>query len=310
MQTISDLTDEEEVQLEGLLHTLALNESDPQVSILKVLPELLRISGRTLLRLRRFEPRFRESEWPWLSREGNANLPMQDANKFLSGCILEFRAGKTDVWDNVTYFNDEILENPRNIWQSIISHPQQEWKDLFWDYNLHPELDVYMRLREIAVLMLRYYHGDARLIWEGYSDKPQEVFRRLSILGIPQSTACLVIGALKDKGYVEGPYEIVGDIVDSRVIARMACGEWRHITAYQARRLAWMICPKDPWILDRPLYVLGMSSCGPGPRCRTCPAKDGCLYAVSERLGIKVGTLVYEALFGRKTVQKSLKNWL
>jgi hypothetical protein len=202
------------------------------------------------------------------------------------------------------------MESPENLWQAIAKHSLKEWSDLFWDYHLHPEPDVYNRLREVAVLVIRYYHGDARLIWEGFSENPQEVFRRLAVLGLPRSTSCLVIGALKDQGYLEGSYDIVGDIVDSRVIARIACGEWNRITPYQARRLARMICPRDPWILDRPLYVLGMSSCGPGPRCRVCPAKNGCIYAVSQRLGVRVGTRLHEALFGVKTVQKSLKNWM
>lgn len=307
---ISDIQNDDEVRLITLVRDLATagTFSDPELH--RYIPELMRIAGRTLLHLRRSEPKFRESEWPWLSGVRPEGLTMQDANKFLCACILELQAGKTDVWDNTAYFTDEVLENPENLWKAILVHSRKGWGEQFWEYHLHPEPAVHVRLREVAALMVRYYHGDARQIWEGYFDNPQEVFRRLKILDVPRSTACLVIGALKDQGYLEGAFDIVGDVVDSRVLARIACGEGSRITPYQARQLARMICSKDPWVLDRPLYVLGMSYCAPGPRCRLCPAKGGCAYAVSTGLGIQVGTMVYEYLFGQKTVQKTLKRWL
>ena len=284
--------------------------ADSQQVVIRALPELVRIAGRTLLNIRRSEPRFRESEWPWISGVRPEDLTMQDANKFLCSCILELHAGKTDVWDNTACFVNEVLENPSNLWKAIMAHSPEGWAEQFWEYNLHPEPSVHNRLREIASRMIWYYHGDARQIWEDFFDNPREVFRRLKILEVPQSTACLVIGALKDEGYIEGEFDIVGDVVDSRVIARIACGEGSRLTPYQARLLARKICARDPWILDRPLYVLGVTTCAPGPRCRRCPAKDGCVYAVSKALGVSIGTVVYEGLFGQKTVQKSLKKWI
>lgn len=293
-----------------LIREIALAGADPDGDIRRYLPELLRTAGQTLLHLRRSEPRYRDSEWPWLARDGRQHLTLEDANKFLCASFLEFRAGKTDVWDNTAYFSDEVLEHPDNLWRAIVAHSPEGWNEQFWEYHLHPDPAVYARLRTVAGLMIRYYHGDARQIWEGFSDNPPEVFRRLKILDLPRSTCCLVIGALKDQGYLEGSYDIVGDVVDSRVLARIACGEGSRITPYQARQLARMICVKDPWILDRPLYVLGMSYCAPGPRCRLCPARPGCVYAVSTEIGVHIGTIVHEELFGQKTVQKSLKRWL
>jgi hypothetical protein len=302
--------DDDHQRLLTLIREISVAEPDPQQLILRILPELIRISGRTLLSLRRSEPRFRESEWPWLSGVRAGDLTIQDANKFICGCILELQAGKTDVWDNVACFANDILEEPDNLWRAIAAHSPDGWAGQFWEYNLHTEPLVHNRLFEAAKRMIRYYHGDARQIWEEYSDNPREVFRRLGMLDIPRSTACLVIGALKDEGYVHGAFDIVGDVVDSRVLARVACGEVSRITPYQARILARRICARDPWILDRPLYVLGMTTCAPGPRCRRCPAHTGCMYAVSTSLGLSVGKVLYKGFFGQKTIQKSLKRWL
>ena len=306
---VSDPIDTDPEQLKILIQNIASSCRDPEI-IQHSLHDLIRITGRTLLSLRRFEPRFRTSEWPWLSGTRHDDITLQDANLFLCACILEQNAGKTDVWDNTAYFVHEILDDPENLWRSIILHSPEGWADQFWEYNLHPEPSVHVRLREVASLMVRYYHGDARLIWNEYLANPQEVFKRIRVLKVPRSTACLVIGALKDEHYLEGWFDIVGDVVDSRVLGRIACGEGNGLTSYQARFLGRMIAAGDPWILDRPLYVLGMSYCGPGPRCRRCPVKERCVYAVSLELGLSVGTMVYEGLFGQKTVQKSLKNWL
>lgn len=274
------------------------------------IPELIRITGRALLHLRQSEPRFGKSEWPWLSGISAGDLDSRQANKFLCACILEMQAGTTDVWDNTASFVKEILNEPDNIWKEIRSHSPRGWAEQFWEYELHPDPMVHNRLYDVAGRMLWYYHGDARQIWEGLSDNPREIFHRIRVLHLPRSTACLVIGALKDEGYVEGAFDIVGDVVDSRVLARVVCGEAGRITPYQSRMLARRIYARDPWILDRPLYVLGMTTCTPGPGCHRCPVSSGCLYSVSRSLGVSVGTAVYERFFGRKTVQKSLKSWL
>lgn len=309
MLFLPDSDDESHQRLEALITAVYNSRSDPQ-KVREYLPELMKITGRTLLRLRRSEPRFRESEWLWLSGVSPDDLAMPDANAFLCACFLEFRAGKADVWDNCGYFINDILDNPSNLWHAITAHSPQGWEEQFWEYNLHPEKEVYLRLYEIAALMIRYYHGDSRQIWADYLDQPQEVFNRLKILGLPRSTACLILGALKDEGYLEGPYDIVGDVVDSRVLGRIACGVGSGMSSYQARMMGRMIAPGDPWVLDRPLYVLGMSTCAPGPRCRGCPARCGCVYFISRELSMSVGPVLYEILFGQKTVQKSLKRWL
>ncbi len=302
------MTDED--LLVSLITGIAGAGEDRARVVEQAIPGLVRIAGRTLLTLRRSLPRFGQSEWPWLSGGQPGDLTRQDANRFLAACILELQAGKTDVWGNVAYLSSELLDDPENLWKAILAHSADGWAAQFWEYDLHPEPAVHARLHVVAEKMIGYYQGDARRIWEGYEENPPEVFRRLRILGVPRSTACLVIGALKDEGYVSGPFDVVGDVVDSRVLARIVCGEGRGISPYQARMLARRVCSRDPWILDRPLYVLGMTTCIPGPRCQRCPARAGCVYAVSTGLGVSIGTAVYEGLFGRKTVQKSLKGWL
>jgi hypothetical protein len=293
-----------------LVHQISTAAGNRELVVRKALPELIRIAGRTLIHLRNTEARFSQSDWQWLAGGRHENLTMQDANKFLCAGILELHAGKTDVWDNTAFFVSEVLGEPENLWKSIASHSYRGWTEQYWEYHIHPEQSVHNRLYRVAQQMLWYYHGDTRQIWEGFCDNPPEVFRRLKVLDIPRSTACLVMGALKDEGYIDGAFDIVGDVVDSRVIARIVCGEGSRISPYQARLVARMICSRDPWILDRPLYILGMTTCAPGPRCHRCPAAAGCVYAVSAELGVQIGTAVSEGLFGQKTVQKSLKTWL
>jgi hypothetical protein len=304
----SDSSEADHKRLISLIHEISSLKGYEVVSV--HLPELMHITCRTLQHLRRSEPRFRTSEWPWLSGVSAEDLTMQDANRFLCACILELNAGKTDVWENTTYFVQEILDDPENLWHSILMHSSEGWAKQFWEYDLHPEPAVHARLYEVASLMIRYYHGDARQIWADYLSNPQEVFRRIKVLNVARSTACLIIGALKDEHYLEGVFDIVGDVVDSRVLGRIVCGEGSGLSSYQARILGRMVSSEDPWMLDRPLYVLGMSYCGPGPRCRRCPVHERCVYAISSDLGLPVGKPIYEGLFGQKTVQKSLKRWL
>jgi hypothetical protein len=158
--------------------------------------------------------------------------------RFLCACFLEYRSGKTDVWDNVEFFVDEILDNPDNLWQEIVHHTYEGWHERFFDYNLHPEQGIHDRLYRIATNMIRFYAGDGRQIWGGYEDDPDEIYKRLLLLQIPPSTACLIVGTLKDLGYVHGPFDIVGDIVDARVLGRMVCGDGTCISSLSARRLA------------------------------------------------------------------------
>lgn len=269
---------------------------------------VIRIVSDGLLRLRRENPRFRECEWEWITRS-SGTISRRDANKFLCACFLDYRAGKTDIWDNVAFFVEDILEDPANVWKAILEHTFDEWESRFDDYNLHPELAVHKRLYSIADRMIRFYAGDGRLIWSGFEEAPEEVFKRLSLLQIPRSVACLVIGALKDEGYVSGPFDIVGDIVDARVIGRMICGDGSGITPWQARRLGRMLSPEDPWQLDRPLYLIGSAWCGPGPRCKACPVRRSCLLAVSDQLGIRPDPMLRDLLLPRKSSQHTLRRW-
>lgn len=296
-------------RLETLVKEVGSTDCDDQVSIQALLSELIRISGRTIHTLKLAKPRFRQSDWPHLNISSKDQLTKQDANKFLCGCILEYQAGKVDIWDNTTWFIEEILSDPENLWALIKNHNPADWHALFWEYNLHPEERIHDRLWEVANRMVRYYQGDARQIWSEYKEAPHEVFKRLRILGLPRSTACLVIGALKDEGYIQGKFDIVGDIVDSRVIARLVLGESGGLTSYQARYLTRMIAPDDPWVLDRPLYVLGMSYCIPGPRCGHCPVRSRCTYAICKKMGVTIGKKLHGALFSHKTIQKSLRPW-
>lgn len=303
--TIPDTQDRMRVLAEKIASgTCSDNEISGQVTM-----AIARIVADALFMLRQENRRFRESDYEWLSSASPDSLCRRDANKFLCACFLEYRAGKTDTWDNVAFFAEEILGDPENLWQVIHHHSLEEWKDRFFEYNLHPEPSVYERLHLIAERMLRFYAGDGRRIWTGYEQSPEEVFRRLKMLPVPRSAACLITGALKDQGYIHGSFDIVGDIVDSRVIGRMICGDGNDITPFHARRLARMMAPKDPWLLDRPLYLIGSTWCGPGPKCRACPVHSSCFLSVSEERDIKPDPSFRNLFFRKKSIQKTLRRW-
>ncbi|NLW76960.1 MAG: hypothetical protein GXY18_11130 [Methanomicrobiales archaeon] len=281
---------------------------DPEM-IKKVTYDLVRVVASALMRLRENNPRFGESECSILGEASTVPMGRKEANAFLCACFLEIRSGNTDIWDNVEFFAEEVLDDPENLWQSILDHTEEGWNERFFDYNLHPDEKVHARIYHIANLIVRFYAGDGRQIWMGYEQDPESVYKRLLMLQIPRSIACLIVGILKDKGYIQGPFDIVGDIVDSRVLGRMICGDGSSITPMKARRLARMIAPVDPWVLDRPLYLIGSSWCGPGPKCRACPVRDVCVFSIFEERGIRPDPIFRDHLFGKKSVQKTLKKW-
>lgn len=291
-----------------LVQEMVSLQPDDKEQVCLITGEIIRVVADALFRIRQKNPRFRESECSILA-EVTSPMSRRDANAFLCACFLEYRSGTTDVWDNVEFFTEDILDNPENIWQSILDHTYEGWEERFDDYTLHPEKKVHIRLYRIAHLMVRFYAGDGRQIWTGYEHDPESVYKRLLMLQIPRSIACLVVGTLKDRGYIQGSFDIVGDIVDSRVLGRMICGDGSAITPLKARRLARMLSPEDPWELDRPLYLIGSHWCGPGPKCRACPVRCVCVLSVSEEIGIRPSPIFRDLLFGKKSVQWTLKKW-
>ncbi|HOJ95827.1 MAG TPA: hypothetical protein PK024_03180 [Methanospirillum sp.] len=290
-----------------LIRRMADVSGEP-AAISLVTGEVLQMVSEALIRLRKEHIRFRASDSVILA-DSSFGMTRKEANAFLCACFLEFRSGKADVWDNVVFFTEEILENPDTVWQEIVHHTREGWNERFYDYNLHPEQVIHDRLYQIATLMVRFYAGDGRQIWTGYEQDPESVYKRLLILKIPRSIACLIVGTLKDLGIVQGPFDIVGDIVDARVLGRMVCGDGSGITPMKARRLARMLSPDDPWKLDRPLYLIGTTWCSPGPKCRACPVKQSCVTALSEGMGIRPDPVIRESFFGKKSYQRTLKQW-
>lgn len=291
-----------------LVQEMAAVSSGNPDEVRKIGSEIVRLVADTLVNLRQDNPRFREPDCTLLPAF-KSDCGRRDANRFLCACFLEYRSGKTDVWDNVAFFTEEILDDPMNIWQVIMDHTYDGWKDRFFDYNLHPMPEIHNRLYIIANRMVRFYTGDGRQIWDEYTHDPESVYKRLLILQVPRSTACLVVGILKDRGYIQGPFDIVGDIVDSRVLGRMICGDGSAISSVQVRRLARIMAPADPWILDLPLYLIGSVWCGPGPKCRACPVQRSCVSAVSDKRDIRPDPLFRDIFFGKKTEQRTLRRW-
>ena len=297
--------DPDSSEILSLIRDIGDGDSDMRVSV----NSIIRCITRFLLKLRASDPLYARASWDWIGEMRSEKLSKRDANNFLFSAILDYRAGPVDIWDNARFFIEEVFHNPDQIWNQIQEYSPEEWSDEFVAFDLHRDRKVHDRLSIVAERMIRYYIGDARRIWEGYEDMPDEIFKRMKILMVPDTTACLVIGALKDVGIATGRCDIRADTPVRRVLARMVCGQFRPLSPYNAMSLARMMFPDDPWTLDRPLYVLGIRQCGPLPRCSVCPAARVCVYKTGGYGITRTDTEIYRCLFGQKSDQKTLKIW-
>lgn len=268
-----------------------------------------RMTATALIALRTSDHTMREAYWEWLSDTKNDPLGIREANKFLLGCILDRRAEDIDIWDNTRFVIEEVFGDPPRLWHQICEFTQEEWNDQIMVLDMHPDMRIYNGIWHIAREMIRWYHGDARRIWSDICDYPEEIVKRLNRLGFPPTTTSMIIGALKDEGLVTGPFDVRADAPICRILARLICGIEEKLSSSQAVAVARLMYPSDPWILDRPLYIIGERFCHVMPSCSVCPVYHCCLYKKLFESGIKASDMVYVVLFGKKTIQSSLPSF-
>ncbi|MBN1168139.1 MAG: hypothetical protein JXA44_13590 [Methanospirillaceae archaeon] len=263
-------------------------------------------TAEALLTCRSLDPRLAIVYWEWLSDNTITTISAKDANKFLLGCILDRRAEGIDIWDNTRFVIDDILGDPPRLWHLIREYSPDEWNKQAIIFDLHPQEKIHNAIWHIAGEMIRWYHGDARQIWSDCEQNPREIAHRLKRLGVPPITASMILGALKDEGYVTGPCDVRADAPVARILARLICGMEEKLTEYEAVRIARLMYPKDPWVLDRPLYLIGINYCHIKPACSGCPVHEYCLYCRTQKEERKTPYCVYKELFGKRTIQTSL----
>ena len=268
-----------------------------------------RMIASALVAIRASDHTMRGAYWEWLSDTNEATLRSIDANKFLLGCILDRRAEEIDIWDNTRFVIEEIFGDPQHLWHQISEFSEEEWNDQALVLDLHPDIRIHNGIWHVAGEMVRYYHGDARHIWSDLAEYPEEIVKRLKRLGFTPTTTSMIIGALKDERYVTGPFDVRADAPVCRTLARLVCGIAEKLSSFEAVSVARILYPSDPWVIDRPLYLIGERFCHATPACSVCPVFQVCLYRLVHEPGMRDSDIVYSNLFGKRTIQSVLSSF-
>ncbi len=79
----------------------------------------------------------------------------------------------------------------------------------------------------------------------------------------------MIAGALVDTGYLVGKADLKADARVMRVLGRVLTEQ--PLSPADTIRIAREMHPENPWLLDRPLYLLGGGVCKEtSPRCDKC----------------------------------------
>ena len=122
--------------------------------------------------------------WPWLSPMAPNPADRKSANKFLLGCMVDFRKPTNRVWHDTKIFIECMLADPDDLWGAIAQTPENEWKTQ--DHKLRCSLHYYQKRHDkvwdMAQRVRKRYDGDAHKIWRGQST--EETLKRLVRLGL------------------------------------------------------------------------------------------------------------------------------
>lgn len=281
---------------------MSCNSVSKQASMQQYIREI-----RTRLQKLSKDPRSTPMYWEWLSDAGQRPLSKTEANNFLLGCILDVRASACDTWENCVFFLEEVLKNPEDIFAVIADYTQAEWEEEFDAYGLHPERSVHLRVHHIARGMMRLYRGDGRLLWELDPATPQEVYKRLVMLGFSTTAAAMVVGALKDENYLSGPFDLIPDAGVTRVVSRLLAQHETLLSADDVVRTGRYMYAPDPWALDRPLSSLARQTCKKKMECSICPMADICISVCEYPFS---GDDLLVMIFGVVTHQMQISEWM
>jgi endonuclease III len=236
--------------------------------------ESLHKISKTLLQNRsELDPNF----WYWL--KPNLQPSMKDANKFFLGCILDWQMRVEVAWENARRLAEDILGDPDRLWDEITSVKISDWMAKRSEYRLHRFPKGHERVWSIGDRIAREYGGDARNIWQNQSI--DATLFRLNFLGVGEQISRMVVGALKDTGQITGKGDVKVDIHVRRVLGRALQGyEFSLQEKNRVIELTRQMHPENPWMLDRPLYLLGKQICEAGvPKCELCFLQQVCAYS-------------------------------
>lgn len=218
-----------------------------------------------------------EGFWTWL--EPGVRPSKKNANKFLLASILDYQIKAETAWESARRLSEEFLGDTDDLWEAITACSLDEWNAKWKEYSLHWLSKAHERVYTIGRKLATYYGGDARRIWEDQSIG--EVLYRLTELGVGPAISRMVVGALIDTRILSGRGDVKPDVHVRRVLGRLLMGtEFPSDRPEEAVEATRRMCPENPWLLDRGLYVLGKSVCrAKSPKCPECGMRSLCAHA-------------------------------
>lgn len=215
--------------------------------------------------------------WYWL--KPNQSPSIKDANKFLLASILDYQMRAELVWENARRLAEDIFGDPDDLWHRITNVTLEEWSEKRRVYSLHRFPKGHERVWTIGKRIVQQYEGDARNIWKTQSI--EATLYCLYDLGVGEQISRMIVGALIDVGQITGKSDVKVDIHVRRALGRILRGsEFLDNEAEIIIEITRDMNPDNPWLLDRPLYLLGKQLCiANKPKCSTCYLVANCEYA-------------------------------
>jgi endonuclease III len=215
------------------------------------------------------------SGWYWIGESGRAAHSKKSANKYILACVLDYQMKSSVLWDNAKRFAEQDLGDPETLWEVIVSRPLSHWAKRFSEYKLHRFPAAHERVWKIGKAIIDRYDGDARRIWD--DTRADEATQRLIEIGVGDQLSRMAVGGLYDCGWIRGACDLKADVHVKRVLGRVFLG--RLATPDEAIELSKRMHPKNPWLLDGPLWKIGSSYCRPNePKCDSCFLRGLCEY--------------------------------
>jgi endonuclease III len=215
--------------------------------------------------------------WEWLYP--NKSPSLKDANKFLLACIIDYQTHADVAWQSARRFAEDILGDPKWLWNEIVSISLPIWMSRQEKYSLHRYPKAHERVWTIGNRIVQQYDGDARKIWKNQSI--EAALYRLIDLKVGEQISRMVVGALFDTGLIQGKSDVKVDIHVRRVLGRVFYGEqFSASNVGEVIDLTRKMHPANPWLLDRSLFELGRNNCvALSPKCDECYLGGVCTHS-------------------------------
>ena len=194
------------------------------------------------------EPERSPEFWPWLGTLNGKRATKKQANKFLLGCMVDYRKKSELVWRDVRVYVEQKLHDPDDLWTEITETPEEEWKTGAHQLRccLHPLLNRHKKIWDMASQIVDQYDSDARNIWK--SQDSTETLGRLLRLGLGPWVSRMTVGGLIDTGQISGRADLKADTHTRTVLGRVSEGE--KASERSAFRYADAMVPGNSWQLD------------------------------------------------------------